>query len=217
MKARILWIEGKRADSPPFVPSLRRKGYTVDIVQSGEEALSSLPSLDPDLIIVNAASMRTTGKRICRSLRENANGVPVLLISATDQPAFQTWANVVLPLPFTPRKLVNQIKPLLPGEGKNMLHTGPIRLDLERKRVRCQGREKTLTPRLIRLLKTFMEHSGEALERESLFREVWSTEYAEDTRTLDVHISWLRKAIEEDPRNPLFLKTIRGVGYRLDT
>jgi DNA-binding response OmpR family regulator len=61
-----------------------------------------------------------------------------------------------------------------------------------------------------------MDHSGEALEREQLFREVWKTEYTGDTRTLDVHISWLRQAIEEDPRNPQFLKTIRGVGYRLD-
>jgi len=216
MKARILWIEGKRVDSPPFVPSLRRKGYSIDIVKTGEEALAFLPGVDPDLIIVNAASMRTTGKRICRSLRENANGVPVLLISSPERPALRDCADVVLVLPFTARKLVNRIKPLLPGEGRNLLHTGPLRLDLERKRVRCQGREKTLTPRLIHLLKTFMERPGEALERERLFREVWNTEYTGDTRTLDVHISWLRQAIEENPRNPQFIKTIRGVGYRLD-
>lgn len=217
MTARILWIEGKRAESPPFVSSLRRKGYSVDVVKTGEEALSFLPGLDPDLIIVNAASMRTTGKRICHSLRENTNGIPVLLISAAERSVPQECADVILKLPFTARKLVNRIKPLLPGEGRNMLHTGPLRLDLERKRVRCQGRENTLTPRLIHLLKTFMERPGEALERERLFREVWNTEYTGDTRTLDVHISWLRQAIEENPRNPQFIKTIRGVGYRLDT
>ena len=176
-----------------------------------------MPGLDPDLIIVNAASMRTTGRRICSSLREVANGVPVLLISSPERPALRNCADVVLTLPFTARKLVNRIKPLLHGEGRNLLHTGPIRLDLERKRVRCQGREKTLTPRLIQLLKTFMERPGEALERERLFRVVWNTEYTGDTRTLDVHISWLRQAIEENPRNPQFIKTIRGVGYRLDT
>jgi DNA-binding response OmpR family regulator len=84
------------------------------------------------------------------------------------------------------------------------------------KRVRCQGKEERLTPRLTHLLQTLMEHAGEVIEREKLFSEVWKTEYTGDTRTLDVHISWLRQAIEEDPRNPRFLKTIRGVGYRLD-
>jgi DNA-binding response OmpR family regulator len=78
------------------------------------------------------------------------------------------------------------------------------------------NKEARLTPRLARLLKMLMDHSGEVIERETLFREVWKTEYTEDTRTLDVHISWLRLAIEEDPRAPRFLKTLRGVGYRLD-
>jgi len=217
MKARILWVEGKRADSPPFVPGLRKKGYMVETAASGEEALAILPNFDPDLVVVNAASMRTSGKRICRSVRGHTNGVPIVLISSPGQPApEETFVDVALALPFTPRKLLNRIKPLLPGEGQHLYHTGPIRLDIERKRVRCQGREASLTPRLIQLLKLFMEHPGEALERERLFRKVWNTEYTGDTRTLDVHISWLRHAIEEDPRNPHFIKTIRGVGYRLD-
>jgi DNA-binding response OmpR family regulator len=216
MKAKVLWIEGKRAESPPFVPGLRKKGYIVETVPTGSEALVQLPSFDPDLVVINAASMRTSGKRICRSVRESANGVPVLLIAEHDGVTEDLCAHVVLELPFTTRKLLNRIKPLLPGNGENMLHEGPLRLDLERKRVRCQGREATLTPRLAQLLKTFMDHPGEALERERLFRDVWNTEYMGDTRTLDVHISWLRQAIEENPRKPRFLKTIRGVGYRLD-
>jgi DNA-binding response OmpR family regulator len=217
MKARILWIEGKRADSPPFVPGLRKKGYSVEIATSGDEALALLPKFDPDMVVINAASMRTSGKRICRSVRGRANGVPILLISAQGQTgAVDVPVDVSIALPFTLRKLLNRIKPLLPGEGQHLLHTGPIRLDLERKRVRCQGREASLTPRLIQLLKVFMENPGEALERERLFRQVWNTEYTGDTRTLDVHISWLRQAIEEDPRKPQFIKTIRGVGYRLD-
>ena len=217
MKARILWIEGKRADSPPFVPGLRKKGYSVEIATSGDEALALLPKFDPDLVVVNAASMRTSGKRICRSVRGRANGVPILLISALGQSGPEDVpVDVSISLPFTLRKLLNRIKPLLPGEGQHLFHTGPIRLDIERKRVRCQGREASLTPRLIQLLKIFMENPGEALERERLFRQVWNTEYTGDTRTLDVHISWLRQAIEEDPRNPQFIKTIRGVGYRLD-
>jgi DNA-binding response OmpR family regulator len=123
---------------------------------------------------------------------------------------------VILELPFTSRKLLNRIAPLLPGDGKNIIHVGFIRLDLELKRVRCKGREARLTPRLTHLLRVMMQHAGEAVERQKLFSEVWETQYTGDTRTLDVHISWLREAIEADPRHPQFLKTIRGVGYRLD-
>jgi len=97
-----------------------------------------------------------------------------------------------------------------------MLHIGPIRLDTGLNWVRCQGREARLTPRQTQLLKVLMQHPGEVLERERLFSQVWETGYTGDTRTLDVHISWLRQAIEENPRQPVFLKTIRGVGYRMD-
>ncbi len=122
----------------------------------------------------------------------------------------------ILALPFTSRKLLNRIQLLLPGDSLNTIQIGPIHLDLERKRVRCLDRTSTLTPRLAELLKIFLEHPGVVLEREDLFRKIWNTEYTEDTRTLDVHISWLRQAIEAEPRKPQFLHTARGVGYRLD-
>ena len=187
------------------------------MASTGKEALSRIPDVSPHLVVLNAASMRSSGTRICQSLRDNANGVPVLVILEKESPGRQdVCADVVLALPFTTRKLENRIKPLLPGEGADVIKAGPIRLDLERKQVRSQGEQATLTPRLTHLLRILMEHHGEALEREQLFREVWNTEYTGDTRTLDVHISWLRRAIEKDPRKPQFLKTIRGVGYRLD-
>jgi DNA-binding response OmpR family regulator len=214
---RILWIEGKRAEGPSFIPNLRRKGYAVEVVSTGNAALDRVVRLDPDLAVVNAASMRTSGKRICRSLRERMNGLPIVLIAGEEQPTpNDACANAVLTLPFTARKLLNSIVPLLPGNGGHMLHVGPIRLDLEHKRVRCEGREARLTPRLMTILRILMQHPGELMDRAVLFRQVWDTEYTGDTRTLDVHISWLRRALEEDPRNPQLLKTIRGVGYRLD-
>lgn len=215
--AIILWVEGRRAVSSPFIFGLRKKGYQVEIAYTGKEALSRLPDISPDLVVLNTSTMRSPGTRICQSLRDNADGVPVLLISEQeDIKAQDVCADVVLSLPFTTRKLENRIKPFLPGEGDDVIKAGPISLDVERKQVRCLGEKSTLTPRLTLLLRMLMEHPGEALEREQLFREVWNTEYTGDTRTLDVHISWLRHAIEKDPRNPKFLKTIRGVGYRLD-
>jgi DNA-binding response OmpR family regulator len=217
MGASILWVEGRRAESPSFIPGLRKKGYKVEIVSSGNQALSRLGEFDPDLLILNTASFRTSGKRLCRALRERAGSIPLLVITDQNHAAIHPLeANAVIQLPFTTRKLLNRITHLLPGDGKNLLHIGPIRLDLERKVVRCQGHESTLTPRLALLLRLFMEHPGEALERVWLFREVWETEYTADTRTLDVHISWLRRAIEQNPRKPRYLITIRGLGYRLD-
>jgi DNA-binding response OmpR family regulator len=97
-----------------------------------------------------------------------------------------------------------------------MIHVGPLRLDVEQRRVRCLGKNSKLTPRLTSLLQLLMDKHGEVVEREALFKKVWETNYTGDTRTLDVHISWLRRAIELDPLKPKFLKTIRGVGYRLD-
>ncbi|MBE0409846.1 MAG: response regulator transcription factor [Anaerolineales bacterium] len=217
VRAKILWIEGKRAKGPYFIPNLRKKGFAVETVASGKAALAYLPEMHADLIIVNAASMRSSGKRICQSLYEEANGLPILLISNPDQSSSKDiCANEILDLPFTIRKLINRILPLLPGEGDDLYKAGPIFLDMERKLVKCQGKEARLTPRMAQLLKMLMKKPGEVIEREYLFSVVWKTDYTEDTRTLDVHMSWLRQAIEEDPRKPRYIKTIRGLGYRLD-
>ena len=217
LKARILWIEGKRASSPSFIPGLRRKGYTVEQVPSAPEAISFLEQVNPDVIVLNAASLRTNGRRICRSLRAASPSTPIILITETDKSiSGESSVNVVLELPFTLRKLLNRMTPFLPREEASILLAGPIRLDLKARHVSCNGRETRLTPRLLALLKMLMEHRGEVVERETLFRSVWDTAYTGDTRTLDVHISWLRQAIEEDPRNPYLIKTVRGVGYRLD-
>lgn len=217
MRARILWIEGSRSEGPLFIPSLRKKEYLVDTVSTGTEALRYLTLNDPDLIVLHTASMRSSGKRICRSLKEQSPRIPIIIIASADRPnPNDQCANVVLTLPFTSRKLLNRITPLLPSEEHNVLHSGPIRLDVEHKKLRCQGREAKLTPRMVDLLRIFMTHPGEVQERDTLFSKVWNTHYTEDTRTLDVHISWLRHALEENPRKPKFLITVRGVGYRLD-
>ena len=214
---KLLLVESKRNPGARFSSALERKGYQLALSDNGSHGIRLLDEVIPSLIIINAASLRTSGKRICRQLREKLNGLPIVVIIGPDQPdSDDGCATAFLKLPFTARKLLNRIQPLLPGDGEHLLHVGLIRLDTERRRVRCQGREARLTPRLAQLLQILMEHPGAVVERAQLFRQVWKTEYTEDTRTLDVHISWLREALEEDPRHPQFLKTIRGVGYRLD-
>ena len=215
--ANILWIGRKRAGSPDFLPGLEKKEYQVTVVATGKDAVAKLKSGKHDVAVVYAASLRTSGTRICQSLRSKHKKLPIILIIEADQhPPEDTNANVVLALPFTIRKLINRITPFEPIEGDHLLVAGKIQLDTERLQVRCDGQETRLTPRMVRLLTILMEHPGEVLERNDLFSEVWETDFTDDTRTLDVHISWLRQALEKDPRKPKYLKTLRGVGYRLD-
>ena len=217
IKARILLIEGKRAEHPSFSAGLTKKGFHVDSVPNGSAALTRLDEGLPRLVIVDAASMRTSGKRICQALRLHAEKLPILLILGEAlNSGDKHEADVVLVQPFTLQKLINRIRPLIPAETKDLLEVGPLQLDVEQRLVRCQSRQCRLTPRLVILLKALMDRQGELIDRKELFKQVWDTGYTVDTRTLDVHISWLRQAIEEDPRHPQFINTVRGVCYRLD-
>ncbi|MBT3337005.1 MAG: response regulator transcription factor [Anaerolineae bacterium] len=214
--ATVLIIEGKHADFPSFTIPLQKKGFDVRVAKSGSQASALLKEVNPDVLVVNAASMRSSGIRICKTLREQDAELPIILIVAPEKEIDDNVATVILHHSFTVQKLANRIKPLLPGEGENLLQVGSIRLDLDRNRVRCLGQNTRLTPRLVTLLEALLKRPGEVVEREELFKKVWDTDYTGDTRTLDVHISWLRRAIEPDPTKPKFLRTIRGVGYRLD-
>ena len=215
-KTTLLVIEGRHAEIPSFATDLQKKGFDVVSAQNGSEAVSKIKQTNPSLVVVNAPSLRSTGLRICLSIRKKDSKIPIILIVENEKSVDKELADSILALPFTVQKLVNRIKALMPGDGDTMINIGPIRLDLENRRVRSLGKNTRLTPRLITLLQILMDKHGEVVEREALFKKVWETNYTGDTRTLDVHISWLRRAIELDPDNPKFLKTIRGVGYRLD-
>ncbi len=217
MAAKILVIEGKRAERASFVGGLTKKSYQVVSVPSGNAALSRLKKEGFDLVIVDADSMRTSGKRICQSLRATTELPIVLIVDDEIKSTDGFEADVILNLPFTLQKLLNRIKILLPVKPSNeVIKAGPIELDIAQRWVRLGENHVSLTPRLVRLLQALMEHPGEVFEREELFKFVWETEYTGDTRTLDVHVSWLRQALEEDPRHPDYIKTVRGIGYRLD-
>lgn len=217
MKAKILLVEGKPTDRPSFVSGLTKKGHQVESTPNGSAALLRLKDAMPNVVIVDAASMRTSGKRICQSLRKQYPDLPIVLIlDENTENDDKSTTNIVLRMPFTPQKLINRIKPLLPAKQADILQVGPLQLDVQHRMVRCNNKQSRLTPRLVALLNIFMEHPGEVLEREALFCQVWETNYAGDMRTLDVHVSWLRQAIEEDPRHPVYLVTLRGQGYRLD-
>ena len=190
----------------------------MESVASGSAALIQLDNVVPALIVVDASSMRTSGKRICQALRQKQPELPlILVIDQNSDPNDNYGANAVLVLPFTMQKLINRIRRILPiSNNNNGLEAGPIMLDVTEKRALCGDKQVQLTPRLTTLLRILMEHAGEVVERKALFSEAWETDYTADTRSLDVHISWLRQALEENPRHPKYILTCRGVGYRLD-
>ncbi|MGA9397583.1 MAG: response regulator transcription factor [Anaerolineaceae bacterium] len=214
---KILVIEGNRVEHDSFIEGMRKKGFIVASAMNGANALAQIKEVNPEVVIIDAPSLRTNGKRICQSLRKEDPKLAIILVVDGSQPSpTQVEASEILVLPFTAQKLANRVRTLLPEGGRNVLSAGPVKLYLDQNLVRCLNQRAVLTPRLVFILKLLIEHSGEVIDRETLYKKAWETEYTGDTRSLDVHISWLRRALEADPRNPRFLKTIRGVGYRLD-
>jgi len=216
--ANILLIESGRASDPSFGPALEKKGYQVDIKHKIDRAITTLrDSPEPDLVILDAASMRTPGTRLCRKVRDNLNGVPIILVSPEGTRAeSSTGASLMLVHPFTARKLLNRVARLLPGDERYTLTAGPLKLNIAQRKVVAHGKEARLTPKQAKLLEVFIRNAGRLMTRKALIRQVWHTDYTGDTRTLDVHISWLRRAVERDPKRPQLIRTIRGMGYRLD-
>lgn len=216
-KADIILIESSRASAPSFAPALERQGYNVRVHHKIENALQTSKKALPDLLILDAASMKTSGTRMARQARAELNGIPIILVSPEDSRMDRNCgADVNLIHPFTPRKLLNRVKRMLPGDERYSLEAGPIKLNLAQGKVRCLNKEARLTPKLTKLLELFLQNPGRLMMRKTLIRKVWHTDYTGDTRTLDVHMSWLRQALEPDSTQPRFLKTIRGMGYRLD-
>jgi DNA-binding response OmpR family regulator len=217
MKHLILLIEGKRIDRPSYMAGLNKKGFIVESVSSGAAAIEKLREINPNAVIIDAVSMRTTGTRICASLQKVLEETPIFLILAANKEKVEdNCAHEVLYLPFTLQKLLNRIRPYMATSNNKKLVCGPIQLDLKERWVMCGNKKTRLTPRLFLLMESLMKNPDEVLLREDLFRKIWETDYLGDTRSLDVHISWLRKAVENDPRHPEYIKTERGIGYRLE-
>ncbi len=217
MSYQVLLIEGKRVDRPSYMAGLNKKGFQVISTSTGSNAITELKSMTPDAVIIDGASMRTTGTRMCKSIRKVTNDVPIILILAKNAKRVnKDIADEILYLPFTLQKLLNRLRPYMGMENNKHLTCGPIELDLKQRWVTCGDKQTRLTPRLFTLMEAFMRNPGKVLMREELFRTLWETDYLGDTRSLDVHISWLRKAVEDDPRHPKYIKTERGIGYRLE-
>lgn len=213
MEGHILLVEGERAARMSCASILEERGFQVNRAHTRRAACTALETTHPDLLIIDTRYLRFDGLRFCETLSANENHIPILLIVPEDQKRPQYPGVAVLRGTPTARKLLNRVKRLLSPPGNHLLRTGDLSLDLQRRVVIRRGEEHRLTPRQARLLEVFMRNSGRVLTRAFLMKEVWETDYLDDTRTLEVHIHWLRKIIEEDPRHPQYLTTVRKVGY----
>lgn len=169
------------------------------------------------MIVLDSSSLRFSRRRFCDTLDENGIDAPVLLLCDEGDEAIQDiGARAYLHYPFSAQKLINRISWLLPAPDSEILQIGDLIFNVKRRSVTRGDRENHLTPKQAHLLELFMRHPGEVLTREFLMRRVWETDYTDDTRTLYVHIHWVREAIEEDTASPAYIRTVRGVGYRFE-
>ena len=213
----ILLIESARSKSS-IVPLLERRKYAVVRASNLKQALAQLKQYAPELIVVDATAPRVNGPRLCRGVREQVDGVAILLLARAGAEADATsGAAHVLSEPYSPRKLLNRIARMLPTGKGDVLLSGDLILNVANRCVRLGKKEYQLTPKQSQLLEILMRRPNEVVTRRQLMKAVWDTDYMGDTRTLDVHIRWLRQIIEADAGNPHRLVTVRNVGYRLKT
>ncbi len=218
LEAAILLIESKQAGNSSLAPALEKAGFSFRVVHTGTAAFDTIEKHGaPSLVIFDATSMRSSGTRTCRRLRRILGDTPLIHCRAAgeaEEPA--AMADIYLEHPFTPRKLLNRVRALLPANAheEEIVRCGHLTLYCSKRSVEIgnQG-EQRLTPKLLQLLEEFLRNPEVVIDRRQLMQNVWKTDYIGDTRTLDVHIRWVRECIETDPANPQLLVTIRGKGY----
>jgi DNA-binding response OmpR family regulator len=214
--ATILIIRHERSKADSLVDALKRKQqYTLICATSGKHAASILDHQIVDLIILDSISLRTSGQRICQRLKTLQPNALILHILPKAYAHISKPADVRLVNPST-RSVVNSVGRLLTPRNEEMLSVGPFTMNVPRRILMAHGKENQLTPKQARLVELFLRNPGTTLERKTIMSRVWDTEYMGDTRTLDVHIRWIRRVMETSNKKPRYIKTVRGVGYRLE-
>jgi DNA-binding response OmpR family regulator len=213
--ARVLFIGRIHANQSSLASALEKR-YTLFVASSGKEGLDLAVSAAAQLVVLDAISMRTPGDRICHTLRKELYQMPIVHIHPGPKEIVASPADTILLPPVTARKLLKCVERLLKVHDEEVISYGHLSVNLSRRMLLVRGQEIQLTPKQALLVETFLRHPGETLDRKTLMEKVWQTDYLGDTRTLDVHVRWIREAIEANPSDPLYLRTVRGVGYRLE-
>lgn len=213
MAATVLIVGNDRTTTATYAGYLK-KDYAIVAAHSGRQALAQVKAHRFDAIVVDTTSQRLNTRSICRRLR-SACSAPLVLITAPNAKVDGVQDSVsAIPAPAAGKKLLPRVKAAIDTTPPRQLTIGPVSLDLENHRVTRGSKSSPLTPKEFFLLKFLMGRAGQTITRKTLMKEVWETDYLGDTRTLDVHIRWVREKVEDSPSKPQRLITIRGQGYK---
>ncbi|ASR02617.1 Sensory transduction protein regX3 [Gordonia rubripertincta] len=222
----MLLAEDDAAIAEPLARALTREGYGCEVVSTGADALEKALDSRYELLILDLGLPVLDGLEVCRRVRAQRPALAVLMLTArTDEVDFvvglDAGADDYVGKPFRLAELLARVRALLrrrqPGDGDEVLEGGEIRLDARARRVLVNGQDLTLANREFDLLRFLMERAGEVVSREEILTEVWGSADLRSSKTLDMHISWLRRKIGDDCHNrPRHIVTVRGVGFRFD-
>ena len=196
--------------------SALQRNWDVITAASGKRAKLYADQYQFSLIIVDAVSMRTSGERICRAIKLQYPDCPIIHIQPKHDSNLAKVADVTLSPPLSTRKLIGVVSRILQEDLADTIRCGPFLLNRTTRILQTPRQEAQLNPKLAELIELFMTHPNQVLARETIMRQVWNTNYMGDTGTLNVHIRYARNALEDNKQKPVYLKTVRGVGYRLD-
>lgn len=223
--ALLLMIEDEPGLRLTLTDRLTAEGFTVESRADGLSGLEAARRAGYDLILLDVMLPGMDGFTICRTLRDEGVDTPVLMLTARGQvddrvAGLKLGADDYLPKPFHTPELLARIEALLRRAKKEPLaenlRVGDIDIDARAAVVRREGQEVALSAKEYQLLRFLAQRRGEVVSREVLLKEVWGYTATPNTRTVDVHMTWLRQKIEKDPSAPVHLVTVRGIGYRLD-
>ena len=224
MDPKILIVEDEAALAITLKDRLRKEGYDISTARDGISGLELATKEQFDLIILDIMLPGQSGLIVCQKLRQLGSTTPILMLTARRQTmdkvvGLRTGADDYLTKPFQMAELLARVAALLRRAGQSpgaaeRHQFGSVHVDLRRAEVSKEGHLVTLSAKEFQLLRYFVEHRGATISRDELLREVWGYDAVPSSRTVDVHVAWLRQKVEKDPKKPQFILTVVGLGYK---
>ncbi len=221
--AKILVVEDEATVLETLAFNLKQQGYDVLCAGDGKSGLDVARAETPDLIVLDLMLPVLDGLSVCRTLRAESS-VPIVMLTARGMEmdritGFEAGADDYIVKPFSLGEFLARIKAVLrriPVERRELIEDGPVKIDPAARRAWLNEHELALAPREYDLLAALVNNHGVVLSRDMLLAKVWGYDYQGDSRTVDVHVRWLREKIEDDPSMPKYIVTVRGLGYRFE-
>jgi two-component system response regulator RegX3 len=224
---KILVVEDEASFSEALAYVLGKEGFEVIVADTGDGAIAAFDKSSADLVLLDLMLPGLSGTEVCKQLRSRSD-VPIIMLTAKDTEVdkvvgLELGADDYVTKPYSKAELVARIRAVLRRQGDTstaadvQLSAGPVKIDVERHQVSINDQLISLPLKEFELLEFLVRNSGRVLTRTQLIDRVWGSDYFGDTKTLDVHVKRLRSKIEIDPANPLYIQTIRGLGYKFES